>query len=295
MRLTNYFKSSCLLVVGLVLPYAAAQEAAPPTHVAHAGLKKLNWQLACRGSTFHAITTFEMIDLLHSLNFHHIELSPGQSLSPDNSDVKIGGAMTVDQVTMLNAKLKSVGLDIVSFGPVDLPSSEADLGQLFDFGKRLKLKNIVIADPADESFELLDKLAGEHSINVAIFHPVQKTRGWDVDATLKAMAGRSPRLGVCANIGDWRRTGLDPVETAAKLKGRVIEVHLEDFDAENQDQPLGSGTADLAPILKSFKDQNFKGVFSISYESGSGAELLGHFVTSVNWLSDRVNELADIH
>jgi sugar phosphate isomerase/epimerase len=276
-----------LAVVSLFLSQSVlAQESVPKTHVAHAGLSKLKWQLACRGSTFHDMTTFEMIDLLHSLNFHHIELSPGQSLSADHADVKIGQEMTADQVAMLSAKLKSVGMDIVSYGITDSPSNEAGARQLFEFGKKLKVKNIVMSDPSDDSLDMLDKLAGEFSINVAIVTASAP------DAVLKKLQDRSARLGVCADVAQWRKAGVDPVAAATTLKARIIEFHLQDFDAHGQETSLGSGTVDPSAFLKQLKDENFKGICCISYETGSGPELLGHFVTSVNWLSDRINELA---
>ncbi len=75
----------------------------------------------------------------------------------------------------------------------------------------------------------------------------------------------------------------------------MIEIHLQDFDAAAKETPLGSGTANLAPFLEQCKTQNFHGICCVSYESGSGLELQGNLVKSVNWLSDRINELADIH
>src|SRR3954469_1375847 len=99
------------LLALLLLPLLAA---APQTHVDHPGLVKLHWQQAAKASTFKEMTTFEMIDLLHEMDFHHIELVPGQSLSPDKRDVKTGPDMSAADVDALMAKLKSVRMDIVS-------------------------------------------------------------------------------------------------------------------------------------------------------------------------------------
>src|SRR4051794_27490492 len=109
------------LLALVLLPLLAA---APEVHVDHPGLVKLHWQQAARSSTFHGMTTFEMIDLLKSMDFHHIELVPGQALSPDKKDVKISQDMSAEDVDALMAKLKSVKLDIVSFGPVDFGKNE---------------------------------------------------------------------------------------------------------------------------------------------------------------------------
>jgi len=61
----------------------------------HAGLKKLSWQLLCQASTFREISFEEMLDVLHTNGFHHIGLSPGQSLSPDHKDTKVGPEMSL--------------------------------------------------------------------------------------------------------------------------------------------------------------------------------------------------------
>ncbi len=197
-------------MAALCLPRVApAQTTQPATHVAHAGLQKLKWQLACRGSTFHDITTFEMIDLLHSMNFHHIELSPGQVLSADHADVKIGDEMTVDHVGLLTAKLKSHGMDVVSYGISGVPSNQADGEKLFAFGKQLKVKNIVMNDPPEDSLTMLDALAGQFGINVAIVTISTP------DAIASKLQGRSARLGVCGEPAEWRRAGIDPVAALA--------------------------------------------------------------------------------
>jgi sugar phosphate isomerase/epimerase len=280
----------CLVIASVCLPHRAAGQATQPTtHVAHAGLQKLKWQLACRGVTFQGISTFEMIDLLHKLNLHHIELSPGHVLSPDHSDVKIGDEMTADQITLLKMKLKSVGMDIVSYGVVGVPSSQADAQKIFELGKGLKVKNIVMADPPEDSLPMLDALAGQFNINVAIV--TMSTP----DAIASKLQGRSAHFGVCAEPAEWRRAGIDPVAALQSLGNRIIEIHLQDFDAKAVETPLGSGAANLAPFIEQCKNQNFHGIFCISYGSGSGQELEGNFVTSVNWFSDRVNEIADIH
>src|SRR5437764_11015077 len=104
------------LLALLLLPLLAA---APQTHVDHPGLVKLHWQQAAKASTFREMTTFEMIDLLHEMDFHHIELVPGQALSPEKKEVKISPEMGSDDVDALLAKLKSVKMDIVSFGVAD--------------------------------------------------------------------------------------------------------------------------------------------------------------------------------
>src|SRR4051794_29290739 len=154
-------------IIGVLLVTTLLLGAAPQTHVDHPGLKKLAWQQAARSSTFKEMTTFEMLDLLHEMDFHHIELVPGQSLAPEHKEWKTGVDMPAEAVDALLAKLKEHKMDIVSFGPVDFGKSEAEAKLVFEQGKKLKLKTFITDAPADE-LEMLDKLATEYQINLAL-------------------------------------------------------------------------------------------------------------------------------
>jgi sugar phosphate isomerase/epimerase len=273
---------------------SAATQSATAIYVDHAGLLKLGWQLACQGSTFADRSTFEMIDLLHSLNFHHIELCPGQSLSPDHPDVKISPDLSESDVNALLAKLRSVHLDIVSFGPIDPGPTEAEARKVFELGKKLRIKNIV-ADPSDDSLEMLDRLANEYRINVVIANGTKPGRHWDPDALAASLSTRSARMGVCADIAHWQLSGLVPVQCVQKLKGRVLEIRLSDMDDQGREVALGAGRTDFSAVLRELRKQNFEGICALEYETGSGDDRLNDFVLSVNAFSQVVAEIAGAH
>ena len=79
--------------------------------------------------------------------------------------------MASEQIDAINAKLKLAHMDIVSYDAVELGSNEAAARKVFEFGKKLKVKNIV-CEPSADSLEMLDKLATEYKINVAILNNV---------------------------------------------------------------------------------------------------------------------------
>src|SRR5690242_17565526 len=93
----------------------AAEPTVPKTHVDHPGLQKLKWQQAVNASSFKKMTLFEMIDLMHELDVHHLELVSGQAISPEHGDVLVGREMPSDQIDALLAKLKGLHMDIVSY------------------------------------------------------------------------------------------------------------------------------------------------------------------------------------
>jgi sugar phosphate isomerase/epimerase len=281
---------STIAALALTLSCTAARagdEAAtiPPVfHIDHAGLKKLSWQLLCQASTFRELTVTEMLDVLHTNGFHHIELSPGQLLSPDRKGAKISPEMTPTDIATLNTKLKEVHLDIVSYGVAEFGQSEADARKVFEFAKGLKVKNIV-GTPSPDSLEMLDKLANEYQINIAILNQPDLPPYPDGDALFQAIHERSTRIGICADIIAWRSAGQDPVDCVRKLKGRIFEVHLKDSSNPQE-------TTAVADVLKELAQQKFKGAFCVQSLAGTGQELIKNLAAVVNSFSDIVTKLA---
>jgi sugar phosphate isomerase/epimerase len=255
-------------------------------HIDHAGLKKLSWQLLCQASTFGELSVMEMIEVLHTNGVHHIELSPGQSLLAErDKDIKVGPEMGAAYIEMLNTKLKEVHMDIVSYGVTEFGHSEADARKVFELAKGLKAKNI-IATPYPDSLEMLDKLANEYAINVAILsHPGSPQYPNDGDTLLQTIQGRSTRIGVCVDIAEWWRASRDPVNYVRKWKGRIFEVHLKDSNSLQE-------TAAVRDVLKELAQQNFKGPFCAQTMAGSGQELIKNLAVVVNGFSDVVTSLA---
>jgi sugar phosphate isomerase/epimerase len=251
--------------LGLIAPPLKADDAPttrPAIYVDHADLLKLHWQLAAIGSSFADRSTFQMIDLLHSLTVHHIELSPAQIPSPDAVDA-------------LAARLKSVHMDVVSIGPVDLTASENDDRKIFSAGKQLKIKTIV-ANTTDDSLDLLDRLANEYSINVAILN-VSKPAA----ALLGDISGHSSRLGICADVAGWQQAGYLPFHRAQVLHGHILEVRFADLP----DQP-GSD------LLAQLKADGFQGICAVGCKTSQGVDPTPDFIRNVNAFSNLVGDLS---
>jgi sugar phosphate isomerase/epimerase len=281
---------TAVFVLGLSVVRAAAAESGPsaasPIRIDHDGLKKLSWQLLCQSSSFRfgRLTVLEMIDVLHANDFHHIELSPGQPVSPEHKDVKVGPGMAPDQIDAINAKLKQVRMDIVSYNAGELGSGEAGARKVFEFGRALKVKTIV-GVPSPDSLEMLDKLAMEYKINVAILNDRAQSSYSNPDAFLKAIEGRSDRIGMCADIAEWRRAGLEPARCIKTLGGHVIVVRLKDTTNPTE-------VADVGDALKELKAQNYKGPFCVETARGGGQDVIKNLALVVNGFSDVVTRLA---
>ena len=145
----------------------------------------------------------------------------------------------------------------------------ADFRKVFDWAKEMGVEYLV-AEPAFDAYDALDKLCQEYQINLAVHNHAKPSTYWNPDVVVEHLRGRSPRLGACCDTGHWVRSGLDPVEMMKKLQGRILTFHLKDIAAvgvvEAPCVPFGTGKGNFEGILREARRQGFRGVFSIEYE-----------------------------
>ena len=257
----------------------ATQQGAPAPAVTRddAAAEKLGWRLGAQAWTFRDRSAFEAIATAHRLGLEYIELYPGQPLAPDSKDVKVGPEMGEKSLAALKKKLADEHVKAVSFGVCDLPKDEAVARKTFEFAKALGLENLS-SEPAPEALDVVAKLADEFQIKVAFHnHPKGSSRYWEPQAVLDTVKGRSAKLGSCSDTGHWTRSGLKPVDCLKLLEGRVVELHFKDLGEFGKDSaadvPWGTGKSDAHGILAELKRQGFKGLISVEYETGAGAEV----------------------
>jgi len=254
-------------------------------------MEKLGWRLGSQAYTFRKLSLFETIDLLSAMGIRYIEMYPGQRYSPEKADVKADHNMPDELVEQLIAKLKEKNVTPVLYGVVPLPNDEAKSRKVFEFAKKMKLEGIVSEPPLD-AIALIDKLAGEYGIKVAIHDHPKPSLYWDCKTVLEATKD-AQHVGACADIGHWRRSGLEPAECVKMLKGKIISSHLKDIDEKKEDVPWGTGTVGVRAVLEELHRQQAKNIiFSIEYEKGEGDELIANVAKSVEFFNQVVSELA---
>ena len=229
--------------------------------------EKLGWRLGCQAYSFKQFTFFEAIDKTAALGLKCIEAYPGQKLSKENS-ATMGEKLSAKDRKAIKQKLADRGVALVNFGVVGLPKKEADSRKIFDFAKDMGIETIV-SEPAEDAMEAVDKLCNEYGINVAIHNHPKPSHYWDSDTVLKAVEGRSKRIGACCDTGHWVRSGLNPLECLKKLEGRIISFHFKDLNERSpkaHDVPWGAGVCDAKALLTEIHRQGVKAVFSIEYE-----------------------------
>ena len=226
----------------------------------------LGWKLAVQCWTFKEYTFAEALQKIKELGLKYVEMFPGQKIGGGYEGTTLFTA-DADARAAMKKLLKENGLTLVNYGVVRGKTDE-EWKQIFDFAKDMGIQTLT-SEPTPDQLDYVEKLCDEYGINIAIHNHPKPSFYWNPDTVLKYVEGRSKRIGACADVGHWVRSGLDPVECLKKLDGRIISLHFKDLNEKSReahDVPWGTGISNVPAMLKVLKDQGFKGVFSIEYE-----------------------------
>jgi sugar phosphate isomerase/epimerase len=252
-----------------VMPGATAQNDPAAVPKGTPAAEKLGWRVGCQAYSFNRFTFFEAIDKVQQLGLHYIEAYPGQKLSPEHPDVTFNEDLPQEYYAAVQQKLQAANVKLVNYGVTGLPNDEAGARKVFEFAKAMGIETIV-SEPDPEALPMIDKLANEYGINVAIHNHPDPSKYWSPNMLLAAIKDLSPRIGACADTGHWMRSGVWPLDAVKKLEGRIISFHFKDLPEfwvrEAHDVPWSTGLADVRGILAELQRQGFKGVFSVEYE-----------------------------
>jgi sugar phosphate isomerase/epimerase len=226
---------------------------------------------AVHAYTFHRFTAFEAIEKTAQSGARCIDLRPNQKLSPDDETI-VGPGMGEEKTRKLRDKLAQHDLFLLGFGVISIPSEEAKARPIFEWAKSLGVK--VFNTESIGSLDTMEKLAKEFDINIGIHnHPRKKDdesyKIWDPKYVLSLIEKRDKRVGACADVGHWVRSGIRPVEALKVLEGRIVSSHFKDlheFSGGGHDVPWGTGASEVPAMLDELKRQNFEGPLSVEYE-----------------------------
>lgn len=255
---------TALLSLGLL--YSAKAELPASTKVGefHAG---------CQAYSFRLFTVVEALEKIAAAGGKTVEFFPGQKLSKDN-EAKFDHNSTPEMRQIVKDRLKALGLTAYGYGVVKLNNNEAEQRQIFDFAKDMGVQ-VVVSEPAEDSFDLIEKIVKEYDIKMAIHnHPKRPLdrayRYWDPEYVLSVVKDRDARMGACADLGHWVRSGVKPVDAIRILKGRIFDSHVKDLtefgNPKAHDMIWGTGQTDIPAALNAFAEGGFYGPLHAEYE-----------------------------
>jgi sugar phosphate isomerase/epimerase len=229
----------------------------------------LGWRLGPAAWSFNRFTFFEAVDKTATLGLHYIEAFEGQRIS-QGSNAKLSPEISTEVLESILQKLASAHVTLTSVYIHTLPGTEPECRQVFEFCRKLGIETIV-SEPAPESLDVIEKLCDEYRTNVAIHnHAKGQSRYWHPQEVLKVCAGRSSRLGACADLGHWQRSGIKPVDGVRLLGSRLLSFNFKDLNElspDGHDVPWGSGQGDASEVLREVHRLGLKPtIFAIEYE-----------------------------
>lgn len=230
--------------------------------------------LGTQSYTFNRYSAFEAIEMTAKAGGRVIELYRQKVRPDEDDDTRLVPGVSDEVIEAVKQKLAEHDIMAVNYGNIPLPNDEEELRNVFDFAQKLGVKAIT-SEPSEEAMDLIEEMVKEYGIAVAVHnHPPRPDRPnyrhWDPEFVLSLVDGRDSRVGVCADIGHYVRSDINPVETLKLLEGRIISMHFTDVDqwgADGEDTVAGTGVIDLPAVLTELKRQNFGGNISIEYEN----------------------------
>lgn len=247
------------------------------------------WKLGVALYTFHTFSFPEALQKVDTAGLQYIESFTFQKAGAAFKDSLIM-SLSPDGLEKLSQLVEHAGFKMESiyvFGGKDIASWKKQ----FDIAKQLHVK-FVSAEPPPDLLDTVDSLAGVYGIKVAIHnHWKGMSAYWQPDSVL-AVLKNHPNFGVCADIGHWPKSGINPVEGLKKLAGHIIALHFKDIAAYNnpklQDVPAGTGVIDFPAVFKELQRQKFDGYIYIERDAEEKPSNLASLEAIVKYYNDQL-------
>lgn len=251
-----------------------------------------DWKFGVALWTFHTVNFPESLKKVDSAGLRYIEPNTFHKAGSELKDSLIMqlSPAGVDKLKSMIAEKGLICESLYVVGDSAMPS----WAKQFEIAKRLGVK-YVTTEPPLNMWDSIDSLAGAYGIKVAIHeHWKGFSHYWDPDTTLMALKGH-PNFGVCADLGHWPKSGIDPLDAVKKLSGHIIVLHLKDIAAYNdpslKDVPVGTGVVKFPEIFAELKKQNFKGYIYIERDAEDQPSNLPSVIREVKYYNEQISKL----
>jgi sugar phosphate isomerase/epimerase len=175
-----------------------------------------------------------------------------------------------EEIASTQKKVADLGMSISAHGVNKFTKNAAANRKIFEFANQLGIVSLT-AVPDPSSFDSLDELVKEFDIRIAIHNHGPRHRYSKAIDVLRAIEPFDERIGACADLGHYIRSGQKPTEVIRLLEGRLYGIHLKDF-AEMKDKTegviLGKGHLNVPEVFIALRKVNFPadGAISLEYE-----------------------------
>jgi sugar phosphate isomerase/epimerase len=195
-----------------------------------------------------------------AIGFQQVEFYSGM-LALNSSD---------EEIEATKKQVADLGMSISAHGVNRFTKDHDANRRTFEFAKKLGCPCLT-ADPDLDSFDSLNELVREFNIRIAIHNHGPGHRYNKAIDVLRVIEGRDERIGACADLGHYIRSGQNSPEVIRLLKGRLYGIHLKDFAEMKKSTKgviLGKGHLNVEATFTELKEAGFpaNGALSLEYE-----------------------------
>lgn len=221
------------------------------------------------GVALYSFNRFSFSEAIEKAKSTGVTYTEGFSFHELGGDFGKNGIAALDEsgIKSLKNLLDSTGVKMNSMYADGKTLSEWE--QLFKQAKALNME-FLVGEPDPKWLDDINRMAKDNNVLFAIHeHAKGISKYWHPDSALAALEGRD-HLKICADIGHWVRSGLDPVECLKKAEGQIISVHVKDLDSSGnldaKDVNIGEGVIPYPKVMEELKRQGFTGYIFIECE-----------------------------
>jgi sugar phosphate isomerase/epimerase len=170
----------------------------------------------------------------------------------------------------IRQKIEAAGLTIVGGGTITWNTNdEAVIRKDFEYAKNGGFP-LIVASPAPETLDTVEKLAKEYDIKVAIHNHGPEDKVYHAPSDVLArLKGRDARMGLCMDIGHATRANADIVKAVSEAGPRLLDMHAKDLaNATQRDSQVevGRGILPIAALFKALVAAKYQGCVNLEYE-----------------------------
>ena len=218
--------------------------------------------------TFRNFSRAEAIAMTRRANIDYLCINP-RHLPMDSTDAECAAAAE---------ECRRAGLHLYACGVVHIPDAEpAQVHNAFRVARAAGM-NTIVTVPHPDLLPLIEEKVKETGIHIAIHNHTSSRPFRSPAEIMERVASLDRRVGICLDIGNAARLGVDVVQAIHDCKERLHDVHLKDetsADMQGRNCIFGRGALDIPAQMKALLEIGYDRVAAIEYEDEASDPLPG--------------------